>query len=275
MAICRVSFLLMVLIAFGLLGCTKNSTTILKEPLLGMEFVHIPKGTFQMGDLEIAGTSYLKSTRKVHISKGFWLGKTEVTQRQWSEVMGTNEIHPEKPSPFRNEHPDYPIVSVSYYDIEKFLDRLNELSNGYQFRLPTEAEWEYACRATTTTPFHYGSKLSDTLANYNSQIASEYSTLGIYPGHPKPVGKYPPNKWGLYDMHGNVWEWVSDWYAPLSTEIVRDPKGPLHGNEKVIRGGSWYFGAENAKSAYRRTHDPRLWGFSIGFRLVCEKRTSL
>jgi formylglycine-generating enzyme required for sulfatase activity len=234
-----------------------------------MEFVHIQKGSFQMGDHEIDNGAV--SVHKARISKDYWLGKTEVTQYQWSKIMGDEEIHPEKPSPFRGVNPNYPVVSVSYYDIEVFLEKLNELSNGYKFRIPTEAEWEYACRAGTRTPYSYGSFLADTLANYDAEIHSKYSFTGSYIGHPKPVGSYPPNQWGLYDMHGNVFEWVSDWYVPYSRKKVTDPSGPTSGTKKVIRGGSWYFGAENAKSSHRRTHKPELWGFSIGFRIVCEK----
>ncbi len=204
----------------------------MKEPILGMEFIHIPKGSFQMGDYEISDDSNFKSLHKVNISRDFWLGRTEVTQDQWQEIMGNKEIHPEKPSPFRDVNPKYPIVSVSYLDIERFLERLNELSNGYHFRLPTEAEWEYACRAGTKTPYSYGLSLADTLANYNTQIPSNYSTLRDYLGHPEPVGKYAPNQWGLYDMHGNVWEWVSDWHNLYSKEEVTDPKGAMYGKKK-------------------------------------------
>lgn len=235
-----------------------------------MEFVYISKGSFQMGE---ANSDYDSgTTHQVNISKDFWLGRTEVTQNQWQKIMGNKEIHPEKPSPFRGAHPDYPVVGVSYFDVERFLERLNEQSNDYRFRLPTEAEWEYACRAGTTTPFSYGLRLSDSLANFNAQMSSKHSNLGKFLEHPTPVGSYAPNPWGLYDMHGNVWEWVSDWYALYSEEAETDPKGPISGKEKMLRGGSWYFGAENAKSSYRKTHEPRLWGFSIGFRIVLEKK---
>ena len=207
---------------------------------------------------------------KVTISKDYWLARTEVTQQQWQIIMGTEEIHPEKSSPFRNTNPYYPIVSISFFDIQKFLKTLNKLSKGSTFRLPTEAEWEYACRAGTTTPFSNGSHISDAQANFNAEIATDYSISGNNIGHPAPVASYPPNSWGLYDMHGNVWEWVADWYAPYLSEYALDPQGPLIGEKKVIRGGSWYFGASNALSSSRRTHEPELWGFSIGFRIVRE-----
>lgn len=213
-----------------------------------------------------------ETLHKVRISQDFWLGRTEVTQQQWAQIMGPDEIHPEKPSPFRFSHPEYPVVSISYYDIQVFLKRLNELSEDIIFRLPTEAEWEYACRAGTRTRFSSGNRLSDSQANYKAALESPYSIPGKNVGHPKAVGSYPPNPWGLFDMHGNVWEWVSDWHAPYSIQISADPQGPPEGSEKVIRGGSWYFGADRARSAARSTHAPDLWGFSIGFRIVCEKK---
>ena len=263
-------FLIVATISF--FGCQKKYSVILKEPVLGMEFVQIPKGSFQMGEGQHKEDSNLKSTHGVTISNDFWLGRTEVTQSQWQQIMGSEEMHPEKPSPFRGLNPNYPVVSVSYLDIERFLKRLNELSGQYHFRLPTEAEWEYACRAGTTTPFAFGSRLDDSMANFNAEIPSEYSSIGKFLEHPTPVASFAPNPWGLYDMHGNVWEWVSDWHASYSMKELTDPKGPNSGKEKIIRGGSWYFGAENAKSSYRKTHAPDLWGFSIGFRIVCEKK---
>jgi len=131
-----------------------------------------------MGDLEIDNDAV--SLHKVRLSKDFWLGKTEVTQDQWSKIMGTDEIHPEKPSPFRGVNPNFPVTGVSYFDIEIFLEKLNELSDGYTFRLPTEAEWEYACRAGTKTPFSYGSYLqrdSRDIVVYNIALKVTASLL--------------------------------------------------------------------------------------------------
>ncbi len=255
-------------------ACDRNrieSFSYWNEPVTGMVFVQIPGGNFTMGNLE--GDSLSSNEERKHeviISKNFWLGQSEVTQEQWQKIMGREEFHPEKPSPFRNAHPKYPVVSISYSDIQLFIEKLNAISQKHHFRLPTEAEWEYACRAGTTTPFSMGWTLSDTLANYNAVFPSSYSVPGRHVGHPMPVGTYPPNPWGLYDMHGNVWEWVSDWHAEYSPDEVKDPTGTSHGRMKVIRGGSWHFGAENARSSTRRTHEPESWGFSIGFRLVCE-----
>ena len=251
-------------------ACKEKAIRTLKEPVLGMEFVQVPSGTFKMGATDPSMNSDL--INEVTISREFWLGKTEVTQKHWQMIMGKEELHPEKPSPFRNTNPNYPIVSISYFDVEKFLIRLNSLSENYQFRLPTETEWEYACRSGTTTPFYFGSSIDSSLVNFNAEIPSNYSFIGTSPGHPVPVASYAPNAWGLFDMHGNVWEWVSDWYETYPEKGNSNPLGPETGKEKVIRGGSWYFGADFATSFSRRRHEPRLWGFSIGFRLVCEKK---
>ena len=268
----RTILLIILIISGGLVSCEKRPVSTMKEPVLGMEFILIPKGSFKMGGLENDDGTMSETQHEVTLSKDFWLGKTEVTQNQWQQIMGTQEIHPEKPSPFRGDHPEYPVVSISYFDVERFLDKLNEVSHAYHFRLPTEAEWEYACRAGTTTPFSHGSILDDTLANFNAKVPSKYAASGKFLEHPTPVAFYAPNPWGLYDMHGNVWEWVSDWHGPYAKEKLTDPEGPAYGKEKIIRGGSWFFGADHARSANRRTHEPKLWGFSIGFRIVCEKK---
>ena len=263
-------FLITVLICCD---CSQTeSLAFWKEPLTGMEFVLIPKGSFLMGSHLRDDTSSSGIPHKVTLSKDYWLARTEVTQHQWQIIMGDDEFHPKKPSPFRNTNPHYPIVSISYFDIQKFLKILNKKSKEITFRLPTEAEWEYACRAGTKTPFSTGFHISDAQANFNAEIASDYSILGNNIGHPLPIASYPPNSWRLHDMHGNVWEWVADWYAPYSSEHTFDPQGPQVGKKKVIRGGSWYFGANNATSSARRTHEPELWGFSIGFRIVCERQ---
>lgn len=262
---------LLALAAIMYFNCRNKTLNTFIDPVLGMEFVLIPKGSFQMGENILYTDSLSAWEHRVYLSKNYWLGKQEVTESQWQNIMGTSEYHTDKPSPFHGLNPNYPIVSVSYFDVEKFIDKLNAISHGYHYRLPTEAEWEYACRAGTTTPYSYGLTLTDSLAKFNAELPSGYSSLENISGHPEPVGSYPPNPWGLYDMHGNVWEWVSDWYAPYPHDDVTNPIGPKAGKEKVIRGGSWYFGAQYARSAFRKTHEPGLWGFSIGFRLVCEK----
>lgn len=263
------------LISSGYQNNPDKSFTVWTEPNTGIEFILIPKGTFMMGDLSLSDSfSTYTTPHLVNISKDIWMSRKEITLSQWQKIMGTKEMHPEKPSPFGSENPNYPVVSVSFYDVQSYLEKLNLLTGKNQFRLPTEAEWEYACRAGTRTPFSTGTEITDSQANFNAEFESTFSPPGKYIGHSSPVGSYPPNNWGLYDLHGNVWEWVNDWYAPFSHEKIIDPKGPVDGKFKVIRGGSWYFGAKNAQSFCRKTHEPNLWGFSIGFRLACDSITS-
>ena len=205
-----------------------------------MRFVHIPAGTFVMG-------SRPDVPHRVVISHSFSMSATEVTQGQWTEVMGSN------PSFFRDGGPNLPVERVTWYDVQSFLQRLNARGEGH-FRLPTEAEWEYACRAGTTSDH-----LSKDIANYDSH-------------RPVRVASYAPNAWGLYDMHGNVWEWCADEYCPYPDHEVRDPVNQCGSRYKVIRGGSFYFGADSARCALRYTHEPQWKGFSIGFRVVRDDR---
>jgi formylglycine-generating enzyme required for sulfatase activity len=177
--------------------------------------------------------------------------------------MGPAELHPEKPNPFRHLSAELPVVSVSYSDIQAYLDRLEVLAPGHSFRLPTEAEWEYACRAGTSTAFSTGTRLPHSSAAFEDHDDAS-------PGRPVRVGSYPANPWGLHDMHGNVWEWTRDWYAPYPAGPVTAPRGAAEGALKVIRGGSWAFGADSARSACRYHHAPHHWGYSLGFRLVWE-----
>ena len=268
----KIGFLAFLLVVLSCLIAFDKPITLWKEPFTGMEFVLIPKGTFYMGNPNVLDDDQnFEKQHLVTISKDFWLGRMEVTQEQWNKVMGDRELHPEKPNPFRTDNPKYPVVSVSYFDVETFLRKLETLSPGNRFRLPTEAEWEYACRAGTTTNYSFGDSISLEQVNFKDKRTGDFIAVGRAGGHPQAVGSYSPNSWGLYDMHGNVWEWVSDWYAPYPIEKVTDPMGPNNGKEKVMRGGSWYFNADHAKSYYRGTHPPQLWGFSIGFRIVCEK----
>lgn len=263
----RSNFFLFVSVFLIFAGCqNEKNFESWKDPVTGIEFILIPKGHFVMGP------DSAQTIQQVTISHDFWIGRTEITRKQWQKIMGTVELHPEKPSPFSGSDSRYPMVSISYSDVQHFLDKLNKISPEHYFRLPTEAEWEYACRSGTTTPFAFGSQISDTLVNYNAEIPSSYSESGINTGHPLPVGSFRPNAFGLYDMHGNVWEWVSDWYAPYSSEETSDPEGPKTGKLKIIRGGSWYFGADQVMSSTRRSHAPELWGFSTGFRIVAEKK---
>ena len=196
-----------------------------------MEFVLIRPGSFTMGtdknDAE-------KPAHKVTITKPFYLGKYEVTQEQWETVMGSN------PSNFKG--PKLPVERVSWSECRDFVDKLKETVPGHEFRLPTEAQWEYACRAGSAGDYCFGDgdKNLGEYAWYSSNAGSQTH----------PVGEKKPNAWGLYDMHGNVWEWCSDAYGPYSGEAVSDPAGATSGSH-VLRGGSWGGEPGRLRSAHR------------------------
>ena len=192
-----------------------------------------------------AGREPSEAQHPVTIRKPFWMGKFEVTQAEWQAVMGGN------PSSFHASGGDFPVEQVNWFEVHEFLKRLAARAPGNRFRLPTESEWEYACRAGTTTAYNTGSTLTREQAN----IAMSATTAPAERGQTTRVGSFPPNPWGLYDMHGNVWEWTDDDAGPL----------------KIIRGGSWYFGADSARCALRYTHRPQDRGFSLGFRVVREQ----
>ena len=238
------------------------------EPVTGMKFVLIDSGRFFMGtpdneEGQRKGDFY----HEVEISKPFYMGVYEVTQGQWKKVMGDN------PSHFKDLGDDYPVESITWYQANQFIDSLNKYNPGEKFRLPTEAEWEYACRAGTKTPFSTGENITADQANYCGRFPYKNYPAGIDREHPTPVGSFQPNPWGLYDMHGNVWEWCSDWFCDYPKKFVVDPVGNCETELKVIRGGSWYFNAESARSGRRYTHNPHDKGFSLGFRVVKETAT--
>ena len=228
-----------------------------------MTFVRIPAGRFEMGaPAGEIGRQDDESQHLVTISRDFFLGRYEVTQAEWETVMGSSPLQVEGCGP------RCPVVNVNRRRIGAFLERLEALS-GERLRLPTEAEWEYACRAGTSGPFSTGENLTTGQANYDGRYPYAGFPAGEYRGRPLAVGALPPNPWGLYDMHGNVWEWTADDYCPYESLPALDPVGAC-GGLKVIRGGSWYFNAESARSALRYTHDERHIGPSLGFRIVRE-----
>ena len=215
------------------------------------DFVEIRAGTFAMGSED--GDSDEQPVHEVQISKPFWMSETEVTQAWWYAVMGNN--------PSYRKGPDLPVERVSWDDVQVFLDTLNALSGcSGCFRLPTEAEWEYAARAGTTTEYSYGDDES-TLGAY----AWYYENSG---GGTQPVREKRPNEWGLYDMHGNVWEWVQDWYGEYPDSSLIDPTGPLESSNRVFRGGSWGDDARGVRSAVRGGWLPDSRDYVVGFRLV-------
>ncbi len=221
-----------------------------------MEMVLIPAGEFKMGD-DKSGYDWEKPVHKVNITKPFYLGKYEVTQEQWAAVMRNN------PSRFTGD-PDRPVENVSWDMVQDFLGQLNakEKDQGAQYRLPTEAEWEYAARAGTTTAYSFGDDLR--------QLGKHAWYGASWDRGTHPVGQLQPNPWGLYDMHGNVWEWVQDWYASdyYKQSPSKDPPGPDAGNSRVVRGGSFVDSPGNLRSARRFGGPPTGGRRDIGFRCV-------
>lgn len=236
-----------------------------REPFTGMEFLHVEPGTFVMGSgPDVAMRQDDEIPHRVTLTEGYWLGKYEVTQGEWERVMGEN------PSRFA-ECPRCPVETVSRLAIERFIEALERRSPGNRFRVPTEAEWERACRAGTGTAFHTGDTITDQQANFDARYPYADQEEGGYRGAPAPVGSYPPNAWGFHDLHGNVWEWCQDRYGPYAGQEVVDPRGPETGELLVIRGGSWLFDGNSMRCALRYTHAPPDDGPSLGFRLVREE----
>jgi formylglycine-generating enzyme required for sulfatase activity len=223
---------------------------------IGMKLVLIPAGEFLMGSPDSDGTADddEKPQHRVRITRPFYLGVTELTQEQYEQVMGST------PSGFQGD-PKRPVEKVSWHDAVEFCRRLSQ-KEGKEYRLPTEAEWEYACRAGSTTGWCFGDNESE-LGQY--AWYSGNSGRGTH-----PVGQKKPNAWGLYDMHGNVWEWCADWYGKdyYRTSPLDDPKGPDSGGDRVLRGGSWVSNARSARSASRTTLTPGNRLNLVGFRLA-------
>jgi len=222
-----------------------------------------PPGTFMMGSPTSGQNRSTDETPpQVTLSRGFWLLETPVTQGMWEGIMGNN------PSNWKGVK--LPVEQVSWGDCQGFIQKLNGLGvapDGYRFSLPTEAQWEYACRAGTTTPFNFGSTLNGDKANCNGNYPYGTSTKGRYLEKSTEVGTYPANAWGLYDMHGNVWEWCSDWYGDYPSGAVTDPTGASTGSYRVLRGGSWSNSARHCRSAHRRSSVPSNRNDLIGIRL--------
>jgi formylglycine-generating enzyme required for sulfatase activity len=223
----------------------------------GIPFILIQPGCFQMGNdkppTEL--TAMESPSHKVCLTKAFWLGETEVTQKQWEDVMGNN--------PSKSKGFTLPVDRVNWEDVQGFLAKLNAKEGGSAFRLPTEAEWEYAARAGSTDDYSFGNDTGD-LAQY-----AWFGNLG-YKGGSHEVAIKLPNAWGLYDMHGNVWEWVQDWYDPgyYKNSPEKDPTGPDSGKYRIYRGGSWVGKAANLRSSVRFSALPVTRTHDLGFRLL-------
>ena len=230
-----------------------------------MEFVKIPSGTFTMGSPTSEKDRYDdEKQHQVTISRDFYMGKYEVMQAQWTAVMGTN------PSKFQGDN--LPVEQVSWEDAQSFIKKLNAKGEG-TYRLPTEAEWEYAARGGKEGQafgIGDGNNLSSSQANFNGDYPYGNAAKGKYLEKTTPVGSYQPNAWGLYDMHGNVWEWCADWYGDYSSSAQTDPTGATTGSFRVFRGGSWSGNGRDLRSANRGSSTPAARYNYLGFRLIRE-----
>ncbi|MBF0625226.1 MAG: SUMF1/EgtB/PvdO family nonheme iron enzyme [Magnetococcales bacterium] len=228
-----------------------------REPRTGMSFVRVPEGCFQMGSRR--GNNDERPPHSVCVDE-FWMGRFEVTRGQWERIMGQSAPGGFEVVIGRNRgQEEHPVETVSWNDVQGFISRLNQAS-GSRFRLPTEAEWEYACRGGGLDDPYCGGADPGAVAWFNAN--SEGST--------HPVGTRSPNRFGLYDMSGNVWEWVSDWYEPgyYFGSPKRNPAGPESGNAKVFRGGAWLSDTNYIRATVRYKFDPEKKYNLLGFRLV-------
>jgi formylglycine-generating enzyme required for sulfatase activity len=231
---------------------------------IGIKLVLIPKGTFMMGSPESEEERQKDRTQhEVTISKDYYLGVYEVTQAQYEKVIGKNPSHFQG-AVVGNENADLPVEKVSWDDAVEFCKKLSDLPEekkaGRVYRLPTEAEWEYACRAGSKTVYSFDDE---------EGLLPEYGWFDRNSSdRTHAVGLLEPNAWGLYDMHGNVWEWCSDWYGEYPKSAVSDPTGLAKSAVRVLRGGSWYDDAAICESAFRHGNAPELRGINRGFRLA-------
>ena len=268
------SFFSVVLVLFYLLALLHPAKAQAPKEItnsIGMKLVLIPKGTFMMGSPESEkGRQKDETQHEVAISKDYYLGVHEVTQSEYQQVMNKN------PSNFQGEKikgdsSPHPVDQVSWNDAVEFCKRLSELPEekkaGRVYRLPTEAEWEYACRAGSKTTYSFGES-SQSLGDYAWFFNNNDERT-------HPVGEKKPNAWGLYDMHGNVWEWCSDWYGQYPKGAVSDPAGPKEGSARVQRGGGWFGLAAVCRSAHRDGFIPSVRDADGGFRVALSYQSGI
>jgi formylglycine-generating enzyme required for sulfatase activity len=245
---------------------------------LKMKFCWCPAGTFRMGSpAGEVGHVHNEGPVEVTLSRGFWIGKTEVTQSQWQKVMGTGLWDQKRKGgigEIRGEGPDHPMYFVTYTEATEFCSKLTASERaagrppaGWDYRLPTDAQWEYACRAGTTTATAFGDRLGSHQANFAGDCPYNGASPGPNHGATVPVGSYTPNAWGVLDMHGNVWEWCRDWYAD-SLAGGHDPEGPPSGAVRLNRGGAWCNIGAACRSAGRAGLGPEVRYDFLGFRVA-------
>jgi len=237
---------------------------------LGMDFILVKPGSYMMGSPK--GEAHRDNNEILHekkIDKPFYLQTTEVTIKQWKAVIGKKLLGRKK------GNDNMPVVRVSFYDCQKFIKKLNRMNIGI-YRLPTEAEWEYASRAGTTTAYSWGDSIDCSKAMYGNNTKKQNECVnylkskGIRPNQAAPVKSFAPNSWGFYDMHGNVWEWCSDSYVEYNTLKVDGGFDPTRTESRIKRGGSWYKYGWYCRSANRAYAHPGARFKTTGFRLVLE-----
>ncbi|MFO5494531.1 MAG: formylglycine-generating enzyme family protein, partial [Cuspidothrix sp.] len=231
-----------------------------------LEMIAIPGGTFFMGSPknEAERSSWESPQHQVTVPS-FFMGKYQLTQAQYQAIMGNN------PAYFKGDN--LPVESVSWNDAVAFCQKLSNRT-GKNYRLPSEAQWEYACRAGTTTPFYFGESITPDLVNYNGNYPYKFAPKGKYRQQTTDVGTFPPNAFGLYDMHGNVWEWCEDDWHEYYVNAPMDGSAWNNRNDtKLMRGGSWYGMAKGCRSAYRNNYLRDRCHFDFGFRVVSSFRT--
>ncbi|MBN2441724.1 MAG: formylglycine-generating enzyme family protein [Spirochaetales bacterium] len=236
-----------------------SATVTIKNVQFRMRW--IKPGEFMLGSPEDEPERFDNETlHRVILTRGYWMAETPCTRELWEVVMGSN------PSRFKGKQ--LPVENVSWNDCKKFILKINTMIPGLELRLPTEAEWEYACRASTATPFHFGENASTDQVNYDGNFPYNNGKKGEYREKTVEVFALPCNSWGLYQIHGNVWEWCEDWYGEYETGTVIDPQGPDNGDYRVIRGGGWFGDARYARSAARNGGGPSFRSGRVGFRLA-------
>jgi formylglycine-generating enzyme required for sulfatase activity len=239
------------------------------EPITQMRFVWIPGGCFLMGSPDDEPERFEEEGPLHEVCvDGFWMGQFPVTQKEWETIMGNN------PSVFKSV-PNFPVEYVSWDHVQSFIEKVNQQSND-RFRLPTEAEWEYACRAGTQTPFYFGDNLDTDQANYDGNLPYADGKKGEYRGETTKVGLFPPNNFGLYDMHGNVLEWCEDYYDEkyYRNSPKNNPINLSESGARVVRGGCWRDPVGDCRVAYRGGGTPGARGGNVGFRLCLSPRSA-
>jgi formylglycine-generating enzyme required for sulfatase activity len=230
---------------------------------VGLEMVQIPAGRFSMGSPRSQGADDERPQRLVAV-RGFCMARAPVTQAEWKAVMGRRAV-----CRFRGD--ERPVENVSWVEAEAFCQRLSRLA-GRAYRLPSEAQWEYACRAGAGTPFSYGETLTGDLANYCAEHTYRAEPQGPYRHVTTPAGMFPPNPFGLFDMHGNLWEWCADsWHSDFTGAPASEAPWQAGGDPagRVVRGGSWHDVPAACRSAARTRYEAGQGDDFVGFRVVC------